>query len=312
MRCASHHTGSSHAVNDKNHHVALRRGRSGAWPGHVENGRGCPSRCRRGERPEAQAWTLASRWSIPPKCMPAAVPRRWWRKLSPGAATRSSWSPRCCRPMPRARGVPAACEKSLRRLRTDRIDLYLLHWPGSVPLAETVDAFEALKQAGKIRHWGVSNFDTDEMAELTRLRSGDNVQTNQVLYNLSRRGPEFDLAPWSRQRGIPLMAYSPVEQGALARNAKLEAVAGRHNATPAQIALAWVMAAGRRHRHSKGEPAGACPPECRRARHQAHIAGFRRPRPRFSAADAQAGAGDDLSGRWAWDRPQAFLGIRMT
>jgi diketogulonate reductase-like aldo/keto reductase len=138
--------------------------------------------------------------------------------------------------------VPAACEKSLRRLGTDSIDLYLLHWPGSVPLAETVDAFEALKQAGKIRTWGVSNFDTDEMEELTRLPAGGNVQTNQVLYNLSRRGPEFDLAPWSRQRGIPLMAYSPVEQGALARNAKLEAVAARHNATPAQIALAWVMA----------------------------------------------------------------------
>ena len=144
--------------------------------------------------------------------------------------------------MPRARGVPAACEKSLRRLRTDRIDLYLLHWPGSVPLAETVEAFEALKKAGKIRHWGVSNFDTDEMEELTRLPAGGNVQTNQVLYNLSRRGPEFDLAPWSRQRGIPLMAYSPVEQGALARNAKLEAIAARHDATPAQIALAWVMA----------------------------------------------------------------------
>jgi len=138
-------------------------------------------------------------------------------------------------------GVPAACEKSLRRMRTDRIDLYLLHWPGSVPLAETVEAFEALKKAGKIRHWGVSNFDTDEMEELTGLRSGGNVQTNQVLYNLSRRGPEFDLAPWSRQRGIPLMAYSPVEQGALARNARLDAVAARHNATPAQIALAWVM-----------------------------------------------------------------------
>ncbi len=139
-------------------------------------------------------------------------------------------------------GVPAACEKSLKRLRTDRIDLYLLHWPGSVPLAETVDAFEALKKAGKIRHWGVSNFDTDEMEELTGLRSGGNVQTNQVLYNLSRRGPEFDLAPWSRQRGIPLMAYSPVEQGALARNARLETIATRHNATAAQIALAWVMA----------------------------------------------------------------------
>lgn len=139
-------------------------------------------------------------------------------------------------------GVARACENSLKRLRTDRIDLYLLHWPGSVPLGETVDAFEALKKAGKIRHWGVSNFDTDEMEELTGLSSGDHVQTNQVLYNLSRRGPEFDLAPWSRQRGIPLMAYSPVEQGALARNPRLETVAARHNATPAQIALAWVIA----------------------------------------------------------------------
>jgi len=138
-------------------------------------------------------------------------------------------------------GVPAACEKSLKRLRTDRIDLYLLHWPGSVPLGETVEAFEALKKAGKIRHWGVSNFDTDEMEELTALPAGGNVQTNQVLYNLSRRGPEFDLAPWSRKLGIPLMAYSPVEQGALARNARLEAIAKRHDAAPAQIALAWVM-----------------------------------------------------------------------
>ncbi|MET3519716.1 aldo/keto reductase [Mesorhizobium abyssinicae] len=139
-------------------------------------------------------------------------------------------------------GVRPACENSLKRLATDRIDLYLLHWPGSVPLTETVEAFEALKAAGKIRHWGVSNFDTDEMEELVGLRDGGNVQTNQVLYNLSRRGPEFDLAPWSRERGIPLMAYSPVEQGALARNARLEAIAARHNATAAQIALAWVMA----------------------------------------------------------------------
>jgi diketogulonate reductase-like aldo/keto reductase len=138
-------------------------------------------------------------------------------------------------------GVQRACENSLKRLRTDRIDLYLLHWPGSVPLTETVAAFEALKKAGKIRHWGVSNFDTDEMRDLALLPSGANVQTNQVLYNLVRRGVEFDLAPWSRQRGIPLMAYSPVEQGALARNARLDAIAARHNATPAQIALAWVM-----------------------------------------------------------------------
>ncbi|WP_202364821.1 aldo/keto reductase [Mesorhizobium sp. L-2-11] len=139
-------------------------------------------------------------------------------------------------------GVPAACEASLRHLRTDRIDLYLLHWPGSVPLAETVEAFEALKKAGKIRHWGVSNFDTHEMEELVSLPAGDGVQTNQILYNLSQRGPEFDLAPWSRQRGIPLMAYSPVDQGVLARNASLEAIAARHDVTAAQIALAWVMA----------------------------------------------------------------------
>ncbi|RUU53011.1 aldo/keto reductase [Mesorhizobium sp. M2C.T.Ca.TU.002.02.1.1] len=139
-------------------------------------------------------------------------------------------------------GVKRACESSLKRLSTDRIDLYLLHWPGSVPLSETVEAFEALKAEGKIRHWGVSNFDTDEMEDLVGLPSGGNVQTNQVLYNLSRRGPEFDLAPWCAERGIPLMAYSPVEQGALARNAGLEAVATRHNATAAQIALAWAMA----------------------------------------------------------------------
>ena len=138
-------------------------------------------------------------------------------------------------------GVKRACENSLRRLATDRIDLYLLHWPSSVPLSETVDGFEALKAEGKVRHWGVSNFDTHEMEELVELPEGGNVQTNQVLYNLSRRGPEFDLAPWSVKRGIPLMAYSPVEQGALARNARLETVAARHSATAAQIALAWVM-----------------------------------------------------------------------
>ncbi|TIV06820.1 MAG: aldo/keto reductase, partial [Mesorhizobium sp.] len=139
-------------------------------------------------------------------------------------------------------GVKRACANSLKRLSTDRIDLYLLHWPGSVPLSETVEAFETLKAQGKIRYWGVSNFDTDEMEDLVGLPSGGNVQTNQVLYNLSRRGLEFDLAPWCAERGIPLMAYSPVEQGALARNARLEAVASRHNATAAQIALAWVMA----------------------------------------------------------------------
>ena len=139
-------------------------------------------------------------------------------------------------------GTVEACERSLKNLATDRIDLYLLHWRGASPLAKTVGAFEALRQAGKIRHWGVSNFDTDDMEELAALPAGKNCQTNQVLYNLSRRGPEFDLAPWSRERGMPLMAYSPVEQGRLARNAKLEAVAARHDATPAQVALAWMLA----------------------------------------------------------------------
>lgn len=139
-------------------------------------------------------------------------------------------------------GTIAACERSLRRMRTDRIDLYLLHWRSHIPLGETVEAFEALKAAGKIRHWGVSNFDTDDMDELFSTPAGNNCQTNQVLYNLSRRGPEFDLLPWCQKHGMPIMAYSPVEQGRLARSRKLEAIAARHNATPAQIALAWVMA----------------------------------------------------------------------
>lgn len=139
-------------------------------------------------------------------------------------------------------GVIAACERSLKRMRTDRIDLYLLHWRGGVPLGETVEAFEALKAAGKIRHWGVSNFDADDMEELFDLPAGKNCQTNQVLYNLSRRGPEFDLLPWCRKLGMPIMAYSPVEQGRLARSGKLDAIAARHEATPAQIALAWAMA----------------------------------------------------------------------
>jgi diketogulonate reductase-like aldo/keto reductase len=138
-------------------------------------------------------------------------------------------------------GVIRACEASLRRLGTDCIDLYLLHWRGRTPLAETVGAFEALKRDGKIRHWGVSNFDTGDMEELAGIEDGQAVQTNQVLYNLSSRGIEYDLMPWSDERGIPLMAYSPVDQGELVRDRRLEAVARRHDATPAQIALAWVL-----------------------------------------------------------------------
>lgn len=139
------------------------------------------------------------------------------------------------------RGTEAACERSLKRLGTDRIDLYLLHWRGGVPLAETVEAFEALKAAGKIRHWGVSNFDTDDMAELDGLPAGDQVQCNQVLYNLTGRGIEYDLLPWCRGRGIPVMAYSPVGQGALGDDRRLLDVARRRQATPAQVALAWML-----------------------------------------------------------------------
>jgi diketogulonate reductase-like aldo/keto reductase len=138
-------------------------------------------------------------------------------------------------------GVMRACEASLRRLGTDRIDLYLLHWRGGTPLAETVGAFEVLKRDGKIRHWGVSNFDTDDMEELAGIEGGDAVQVNQVLYNPGARGIEYDLMPWSEERGIPLMAYSPVNQGSLAEDRRLAAIAARHGATPAQIALAWVL-----------------------------------------------------------------------
>lgn len=140
------------------------------------------------------------------------------------------------------RGMIAACERSLKNLSTDRIDLYLLHWVGSVPFEETVEAFERLKRDGKIRHWGVSNLDTDDMEDLAALHSGQNCQTDQVLYNLGARGPEFDLLPWCWRRSMPVMAYAPVGHGRLARNGGLDAVAARHGATPAQIALAWVLA----------------------------------------------------------------------
>ncbi len=133
-----------------------------------------------------------------------------------------------------------ACEGSLKRLGTDRLDLYLLHWRGSVPLGETVEAMEALKRAGKIRYWGVSNLDTDDMEELLA-SGGDACVTDQILYNLTRRGPEHDLLPWLQNHGIPIMAYSPVEQGRLPAHPALVAVAERMNATPAQVALAWTI-----------------------------------------------------------------------
>ncbi|MCC2653989.1 MAG: aldo/keto reductase [Microvirga sp.] len=138
-------------------------------------------------------------------------------------------------------GVIQACERSLRRLKTDRLDLYLLHWRGSIPLEETVAGFEELRRSGKIRHWGVSNFDVDDMEELLGVPAGENCATNQVLYNVTRRGPEFDLIPWMTARSMPLMAYSPIEQGRLPRGGALQAVAQRHEVGPLQIALAWLL-----------------------------------------------------------------------
>lgn len=140
----------------------------------------------------------------------------------------------------------AACERSLKRLKTDSLDLYLLHWPGSVPLEETIDAFETLKQAGKIREYGVSNFDLAGMEEALALAPANAVATDQVLYNLCKRGIEYDLLPWCRRQGMPLMAYSPLEssgrdQAALLANPVLQQLAAGHGATPGQIALAWVL-----------------------------------------------------------------------
>jgi len=138
------------------------------------------------------------------------------------------------------RELPLACERSLQRLGTDVIDLYLLHWRGPTPLAETVEAFEALRASGKIRRWGVSNFDTDDMEELGA--KADDCATNQVLYNLEARAIEFDLLPWCQKRQMPVMAYSPVGQaGRLLKNKALLEVARRHYSTPAQIALAWAL-----------------------------------------------------------------------
>jgi diketogulonate reductase-like aldo/keto reductase len=140
------------------------------------------------------------------------------------------------------RAMPKSCEASLKRLGVDTIDLYLLHWPGSVPLDETVESFEALQRAGKIRHWGVSNFDTDAMQQLWRTPGGQSAQVNQVLYNLGERGIEWDLRPWLAERRVPVMAYSPFDQGRLLRSAPLVSFAKRHGMTPAQVAIAWLLA----------------------------------------------------------------------
>jgi diketogulonate reductase-like aldo/keto reductase len=139
------------------------------------------------------------------------------------------------------KGTIEACERSLKRLKTDRIDLYLLHWRGSHPFAETLAGFERLQRDGKIRHHGVSNFDRGEMEEWARLDAGKSVASNQILYNLTRRGPEWEVIPWCRERNVSIMAYSPIEQGRMLGHKALGEVGARHGATPAQVALAWLL-----------------------------------------------------------------------
>jgi aldehyde reductase len=140
------------------------------------------------------------------------------------------------------RGTVSACERSLKRLKTDRLDLYLLHWRGGVPFAETLAALAALQSAGKIRHYGVSNLDLSDMQEIAPLPGGAAIATNQLLYNLTRRGIEWDLLPWLNRQRIPVMAYSPLEQARLVNDRKLAAFARDHGMTAAQAALAWLLA----------------------------------------------------------------------
>ena len=139
------------------------------------------------------------------------------------------------------RGTITACERSLQRLKTDYLDLYLLHWRGSVPLVETLEALQTLQQSGKIRSYGVSNFDAEDMEEAIGLKDGKGIATNQVLYNLMRRGIEWNLLPWCRQQGIPIMAYSPIEQGRLLNNRTLKMIAQEREVTAAQVAIAWLL-----------------------------------------------------------------------
>lgn len=160
------------------------------------------------------------------------------------------------------RGTIAACHASLKRLRTERLDLYLLHWRESVPLAETLEAFHTLTRSGDVRYWGVSNFDTTDMEELVELPGGTAVATDQVLYNVSRRGIEFDLLPWCRERRIPIMAYSPIEQGLLLKNRAVARIAQKRDATPAQVALAWVL----RHEGVLAIPKASTPDHVRQNR----------------------------------------------
>lgn len=138
-------------------------------------------------------------------------------------------------------GVMRACERSLKRLQLDMIDLYLLHWPGSIPVANTVAAFEQLRTEGRIRHWGVSNFDTSDLQQVWALPAGPKCAANQVYYSASERGTEFELLPWHMKHGVVTMAYSPIDQGALARDTTFAAIGQRHGVSASVAALAWVL-----------------------------------------------------------------------
>ena len=187
--------------------------------------------------------------------------------------------------------LAGACEASLRRLGTDRLDLYLLHWRGSVPLGETVEAMGALVRAGKIRHWGVSNLDLDDMEALIAA-GGEACATDQILYNLTRRGPEHALLPWLADRRMPVMAYSPVEQGRLLGDPALARVAARIGATPAQVALSWLL---------RGEGVIAIP----KAGTSAHV------RENRAAADLALSDEDLTELEQAFPRPRARRALEM-
>jgi diketogulonate reductase-like aldo/keto reductase len=189
-------------------------------------------------------------------------------------------------------GIAAACERSRRRLDLDHLDLYLLHWPGPHPLRETVAGFEALRSAGSIRHWGVSNFDTPELMALGKVAHGDRCAANQVYYSLSARGAEFSLLPWQRERSMPLMAYSPLDQGGLVDEPVLREVASRHGATAAQVALAWLMA----------QPGVMVIPKAVR---EAHL------RANFAAADLRLDAADLAAIAHRFPAPRRKLPLDM-
>jgi len=168
-------------------------------------------------------------------------------------------------------GTAQACERSLKRLKTDRLDLYLLHWRETIPLNETIEAFQKLKTQGKILDFGVSNFDLSDMEDVARVSGGDQVATNQVYYNLEHRGIEFDLMPWCNERGIPLIAYSPLKSSgddkhALLRHAALKRIAKAHDATTAQVALAWLL-----HKNVVAIPKAVSPEHVRENRAVADI-----------------------------------------